>query len=277
MTAILALASALIIGGSDFSGGVATRNDSTFRVTVWAQLWSGLTALALVGFVSAPSIATVDVVGGALAGLSGTFSFVCFYAALGRGSMGVVAPTTAIVGATVPALVGFARGEDLTTTTAMGLVLAVVAIVLVTHNADRDGRTDGRALALAVVAGLGFSIFFIALSDTNDSAGIWPLVVARAVSIPAVAVVARLAVGSVRPLGRRSRTLAAITGITEMLANVLLLVALRRGPLAVASIFGSLYPVSTVVLAWLILRERFGRSQVSGVVLAAAALVLVAA
>jgi len=275
VTALLAIASAVIIGGSDFSGGLATRQDSTFRVTVWAQLWSGLTALALVGLVSWSSVATVDIVAGALAGLSGTFSFVCFYAALGRGSMSVVAPTTAVVGAVVPVLVGLARGESLGSSTALGIVVALVAIVLVTRS-GHDNRTDSRALVLAVVAGLGFSIFFIVLSDTHDEAGLWPLVVARAVSIPAVAVTARVAVGSLVPVSGRSRRLAAYTGITEMIANVLLLVALRRGPLAVASVFGSLYPVTTVVLAWAILRERLGRNQIVGVCLAVAALALVA-
>jgi len=61
-----------------------------------------------------------------------------------------------------------------------------------------------------------------------------------------------------------------------MLANVLLLLALRRGPLAVAAVFGSLYPVSTVVLAGLFLRERLGRNQIIGTCLAVTALALVA-
>jgi len=275
VTALLAIASAVIIGGSDFGGGIATRGDSTFRVTVWAQIWSGIAALTMVWFVSTSSITTIDVLGGALAGISGSFSFVCFYAALSRGSMSVIAPTTAVVGAVVPALVGVIRGESLGTATSLGIVVALLAIVLVTRSAH-EGRTDTRALVLAVVAGLGFSIFFIALSDTHDAAGLWPLVVARAVSIPIVAATAKIAVGSIVPKSNRSRRLAALTGITEMIANVLLLVALRRGPLAVASVFGSLYPVSTVVLAWAILRERLGRNQIAGVCMATMALALVA-
>ncbi len=275
MTALLAILSALVIGGSDFSGGTATRSDSTFRVTVWAQMWSGLTALALVGFVSSSSVTGGDILAGALAGLSGSFSFVCFYAALSRGSMSIVAPTTAVVGAVVPALVGIARGESLGSTTAVGLVVAVLAIVVVTRSSS-DDRTDSRAMALAVVAGLGFSVFFIALADTHDAAGLWPLVVARAVSVPAVSVTAMIATGSLMPRSSKSRRLSAFTGISEMIANILLLVALRRGPLAVASVFGSLYPVSTVILAWAILHERLSRTQVMGVCLATAALALVA-
>ena len=101
MTALLALASALIIGGSDFSGGVATKGDSTFRVTAVAQISGGLVAIVLVLVVGWDHVRTADLVGGAIAGASGTFSFICFYRALSTGVMSIVAPTTAVVGATM--------------------------------------------------------------------------------------------------------------------------------------------------------------------------------
>lgn len=77
-------------------------------------------------------------------------------------------------------------------------------------------------------------------------------------------------------MAARRGPLAIATGVTEMLANALLLVALRRDELAIASVFRSLYPVSTVVLAWLLLRERVSRAQLAGVALAVGALALVA-
>lgn len=279
MTALLALASAVVIGGADFCGGVATRRDDPFRVTATTQLSSGIVAVLLAFAVSSDALETVDVVGGAIAGLSGTFSFVCFYRALSLGAMSLVAPVTAVVGASTPALFGFARGDDLAAPAVAGLVVAVVAIVLVTRDTPRGWQArgvPGPALALAVVAGIGFSVFFIALSETNDEAGLWPLVVARAVSIPVVAVVAWRLARRVVPLDRSARALALLAGVVEMVANALILVALRRGPIAVASVFGSLYPVSTVLLAWLILRERVDRAQLLGVGLAVVALVLVA-
>ena len=101
----LALASALIIGGSDFGGGLASRHDNSFRVTAVAQVFGGIMALALALVVGASEVRTADVVAGLVAGLSGTFSFVCFYRALSIGVMSVVAPTTAVVGATIPAVV----------------------------------------------------------------------------------------------------------------------------------------------------------------------------
>ena len=278
MTALLALASALIIGGSDFGGGLASRHDSTFRVTAVAQIVGGLIAVLLALAVGADQVVRADIVGGAVAGLSGTFSFICFYRALSIGVMSVVAPTTAVVGASIPALVGFARGEDVGALTGLGLVVAVLAIVLVTRQpgGDSDGATTRVALGLAVTAGVGFSLFFIALAETHEDAGMWPLVVARIVSAPIVAFVAWKATGRVLPAVPLAARLAVMTGVTEMIANALLLVALRRDELAIASVFGSLYPVSTVILAWLFLRERVSRLQLVGVALAVGALALVA-
>jgi len=279
MTAVLALASALIIGGSDFSGGVATRHDSTFRVTAVAQITGGLTAIVFALVVGADELLRADVLGGVAAGLSGTFSFICFYRALSIGVMSVVAPTTAVVGASIPAAVGIARGEDVSALTGFGLVVAVIAIVLVTREGSSDAvdaAASRLALGLALTAGLGFSVFFIALAETNDAAGMWPLVIARGVSVPIVCVVALSATGRVIPSIPVSRRLAVLTGVTEMIANALLLVALRRGEVAVASVFGSLYPVSTVLLAWMFLKERVNAAQLAGVALALGALVLVA-
>jgi len=278
MTAVLALASALIIGGSDFGGGLATRHDNTFRVTAVAQIAGGVTALVFAAFVGFDEIVRADVVGGLVAGLSGTFSFVCFYRALSMGVMSVVAPTTAVVGATIPAIVGIVRGEEVTALTGIGLVVAVVAIVLVTREGagDRSESTPRLALVLAVTAGIGFSLFFISLAETHDAAGMWPLVVARAVSVPVVVVVAWRATGRVFPGVQISRRLAVMTGVTEMVANALLLVALRRDEIAIASVFGSLYPISTVLLAWVFLKERVAASQLAGVALALGALALVA-
>ena len=181
MTAVLALASALIIGGSDFSGGLATRRDSTFRVTAVAQMSGGVTAVLLAVLVGADEVVRGDVIGGAIAGLSGTFSFICFYRALSIGVMSVVAPTTAVVGATIPAVIGIGRGEDLSTATAVGIGVAIFAIVLVARgSAADDHETDAAsrtALLLAITAGIGFSVFFIALAETESAGGLWPLVV----------------------------------------------------------------------------------------------------
>ena len=74
--------------------------------------------------------------------------------------------------------------------------------------------------------------------------------------------------------GRSARKPAIWAGALEALASVLLILALRRGPLAVAGVLASLYPVSTVLLAAMLLRERLLRVQWVGVGLALIAVAL---
>lgn len=275
MTALLALVSSLVFGASDFTGGLGARRESVFRVTVWSQITSLTVGVVLVAVVAADGLDARDVWFSLAAGATTAFSVVCFYTALARGTMSVIAPVTGVVGASVPASFGIARGDDTPPATAVGLALAIVAILLVTRDDGATGSVDVGAIALAAVAGLGFGLFFLALEQTDDAAGIWPLVIARFVSIPVVVVLALRIAGGIR-LQPVTLRLAAFTGAAEMVANALILVALRRGPLAVASVFGSLYPVGTALLAWALLRERLGRIQLTGVVLAIVALVLVA-
>ena len=54
-----------------------------------------------------------------------------------------------------------------------------------------------------------------------------------------------------------------------------MLLALQRGPVAIASVVASLYPVTTVLLAGLVLHERLSRLQYAGVVCALASVALV--
>jgi drug/metabolite transporter (DMT)-like permease len=275
VTALIALASSLVFGMSDFIGGVAARRESVFRVTAWGQIVGMGIGLVLAALVAADGLSGTDLTASLAAGLTTSFSVVCFYAALSRGAMSVVAPITGVLGASVPAVFGIVRGDDTPATTAVGLLIAVLAILLVTYEDDHDGSTGRDVVALAVIAGVGFGLFFIALEQTDDSAGLWPVVIARLVSVPTTALLAVRLTGGLRlqPITLR---LAAAAGASEMIANALILVALRRDELAVAGVFGSLYPVATVLLAWLLLRERLRPAQLLGISLAIAALVMVA-
>ena len=278
MTAFFALAGALIIGGSDFAGGYASRRTSPFRVALWIQGASGLLIVAAVWFIDAPDVRDVDIGAGVVAGISGTFSFVALYAAFALGQISRLAPVAAVVGAVVPTVVGIFRGESLTALHVAGIVVALVAITLVTQEqeADGGGRTPPAAFALALTAGLGFSIFFLALAETQEDAGFWPLVVARAVSIPLVALVAIRMSGGIRMPHRMPRVVIP-AGFAEAVSNIFALWAYQRGPLAVAAVLGAFYPVSTVLLARLILDERLQRIQWIGVGLALVAVPMIAA
>jgi len=279
MTAIFALAGAMIVGASDFGGGLAARMTSPLRVTAWIQATSFLCILISVWFVDAPNVTTTDLTAGSIAGLSGTFSFAALYASFSRGQISRLAPVTAIIGAAVPAVVSWVRGEPRTAIQLIGVLVAMLAVAFVTQeraSADEPKSTPPDAFALAVLSGLGFSVFFLALAETSGDAGLWPLLVARAVSVPVVAGVAIALTKGLSMPTRGAVKLTVSAGAAEAVSSVLVLLAFQRGPVAVAAVLGSFYPLSTVALARVILDERLQRIQWVGVGLALLAIPLIA-
>lgn len=283
MTAVLALASALIVGSADYLSSTAARRTRPEAVSVLANLASLAVIVAVVGLVDAPEVRGLDVVWGTVAGVCGAIGFVLFLTAMARGQMGIVAPLAAVTGAATTVATGVLRGERPDEPTWLGLVLALAAIGVISATPGGEPESDDRAVpavtppgavGLALAAGVGFGAFFSALSMTESDAGLWPLVPGR---LAAIVVLLGLNLWwhrgwYVHPGARRP---AVAGGALEAIASVLLLLAVRRGPLAVAGVLGSLYPVSTVLLAWFILGERLRRVQWTGVALALLAIPLI--
>jgi drug/metabolite transporter (DMT)-like permease len=126
---------------------------------------------------------------------------------------------------------------------------------------------------MALAAGTGFALFFIGISQTAEASGFWPLVGARAVTIPLGFMLHRGLETSARPSGVELRWVVA-AGLLDMTANLMVAVALQRGPLGIVSVLTSLYPVVTALSAVALLRERLSRTQLAGVGMAMAAVVL---
>ena len=100
------LASAVIWGTGDFSGGVASKRNSVYSVIILSQLIGGALLMAL-AFLLEERIPSLDILlfGGA-AGISGTIGLVALYRGLAGGRMGIVAPLAAVVTAVLPVVVG---------------------------------------------------------------------------------------------------------------------------------------------------------------------------
>ena len=276
MTALLALSSALLVGASDFLGGVASRRASALRVAALAQLVSLLLSLPTAAFVSADRVTRTDVLWSLASGLVAASGLVLFYTAMGRGLLSIVAPVAAVTGASVPVVYALARGERPGAAALAGIALALPAIALVSVAPGSPGAVAGglqAVVALSVGAGLFFGLFFVFLSRTSDHAGLWPVALSRVASATPL-VIAALVVRGGPPVRSLARFVVP-TGALEMTATVTLLLALQRGPIAVAAVLASLYPVITVVLAASLLRERLSRLQLTGVGLALVAAVLV--
>jgi drug/metabolite transporter (DMT)-like permease len=275
---LLALASAVVYGTADFLGGLASRRASVFGVVAVSQLIGLLALLALLPVFGGP-VTAADLAWGAASGVAGATGLVIFFRTLARGVMSVIAPVTAVTAAAVPVLVGLLGGESIAPLTALGIVLALAAVVLVSAegglSALRTARPDTIAPALA--AGLAFGFFFVLLDRTSQDSGLTPLVAARLASVALVVVVALAARQSLR-VSRPALPLVAISGAFDMTANALFLLATQQpGQLAITGVLASLYPVSTVVLAQVVLRERLVLAQVAGLGTAVTAVVLITA
>jgi drug/metabolite transporter (DMT)-like permease len=273
---LLALASAVVYGASDFLGGLASRRAPVLGVVAASQLIGLAALLALLPWLGGP-VSAADLAWGAAAGLAGSAGLVVFFRTLAAGIMSVVAPVTAVTAAAVPVLVGLLGGDTIGPRAAAGIALALVAVVLVSAEGGLAALRAARPamLAPALLAGTMFGLFFVALDRTSSGSGLTPLVAARVASVGLVLVIA-LAARRPVGVGRPALPLVAVSGVGDMTANALFLLATQAGgQLAITGVLASLYPVSTVVLAQVVLRERLVGAQVAGLLSAAAAIVLI--
>jgi len=279
VTVLLATLSAAVFGCSDFLGGLASRRESATAVSFVSQVFGFAVLLVALVVLWTPMPSASEIALGALAGVSGGAGVLMLYAALASGRMGVVAPITAALAGALPAAFDLATGATLTVTGLVGVLLALVAVVIVsvTPSPHQEGHPEHgvRAIALAIGAGLAFAGFFGVLSFTDPDAALWPLFGARLGSLPLLAILGFSRGGGFR-VSREAMPATIGAGILDMAANVAVLFALQLGPLAVAAVLSSLYPVSTVLLARYVLGERLHAWQRAGVVLALGAVVLTA-
>jgi len=279
--ALLGLSSALVYGASDFLGGLASRRITPLLVSFLSQL-AALLIAAVATLVSSPHWSTAAVVLGMVAGVAGGIGTWAFYASLAIGPMSVVSPGVAMIYAVVPAIVGFAIGERIAVLGYLALAAVIIAAVLLAVPRQRDPvRVTPRAVLLGSIAGLGFAGYIIAIDRTPTNSGLAPLFVDLIVATllyGVVLVVNRVRRGAVEGpkewAGIRNRTgvvQAVFAGVLLAAGNILLVVGLHLGELAVMGVLNALYPLGTVILAFFVLRERLSVLQTIGIVLALAA------
>jgi drug/metabolite transporter (DMT)-like permease len=283
MVYLLALGSALFYGAADFTGGLTSRRAGAIPVVVLSQ-FSGMLLLALLlPVLPSATPSRNDLLWGAAAGLTGGVGVALLYRALAIGTMAVVAPTTAVCAVAIPVLVAVVLGERPAPLAVAGIVLGIVAIILVSQQQTASGSEEShgshwgrlpRGVPAAFASGVAIGFFFLSLARSRPEAGMWPLLMARVVSVLLFATIAIATRASFR-MTKGVLALVLTAGAIDMLANALYLLASRQGQLSVVVTLSSLYPASTVLLARIILRERLSRWQVTGVVCALAAVMLI--
>jgi drug/metabolite transporter (DMT)-like permease len=225
----------------------------------------------------------------AAAGVSGSVGLGAFYLALSRGTMGLVAPLTALIAAGIPALIGIAGGDETGQLALIGMAIALVAVVLISLPDRRLGSpvlptyhgSRAREWLLIVIGGLGFAGFFLCIDAAHAAGGAvwWPLLAVKVGGSASVvaACLALAAFGRSPDLraGRAALLMAALAGLGDLGGNLFVVLASEVGDLAIVVVISSLYPVSTALLARIFLHERLGPVRAAGVALAVAGVVLI--
>ena len=274
MVYLLAIGSAVLYGAADFTGGLTTRHASTIPVVLLSQA-AGLILLALImPLLPHASPARADLLWGAAAGLTGGIGVALLYHALATGTMAVVAPTTAVCAVAIPVVVSVLLGERPVPLAVAGIALGIVSIVLVSQQAAGSLPRRPSGVGTALASGVAIGLFLLSFAQAGPHAGMWPLLVARTVSVTIFAVMAIAGGRSIR-MPARVTALVTVAGVMDMVANALYLLATREGPLSIVVTLSSLYPASTVLLARIVLGERLRPWQVTGVGCALAAVVLI--
>src|SRR5262245_42932728 len=242
-------------GVADFGGGLSSRYAPVVGVLFVSQAASLLVAIPLLLVAGEPNVQPIDVGLSVLGGMIGAAGLGLLYYALSVGRMGVVAPVAAVITATLPVLYGFATEGIPSWLAVIGIVCAVASVVLVSRSsaAESDGRPSG--FWIAVATGALFGVFPIVTNGIDDSLLVAPVVTVRVASVLSIAAFVLVRRPAWRVPRRLLPALFAI-GVTDMVATAAYLSAIAIGPLAIAAILTSLYPVVTVILAALVLREK---------------------
>ena len=269
----LALSASLTWGFADFFGPLKGRTFGALRVLVYVQL-GGLVVIALIVAIRGKGPADLGALFAVPAAISGTLGLYAYYRGMAVGAMSIVAPIAGI-SAAVPVIFGIATGDRPSTWQWLGITAALGGVVLASREPGRGGKVAA-GVGLALLAAIGFGGYFPPMHAAGDADFWWASLFFRITSTSII-----LAAVAIRrpPLAvpRKQVPILALIGIGDMLGNLLFAAASTSGLVSITSVLASLYPIVTVVLARMVLRERVARSQEAGIALTLAGVALISA
>ncbi|MCX4802954.1 EamA family transporter [Streptomyces sp. NPDC058682] len=287
MTALFALATAVLWGLADFGGGLLTRRIPALTVVVVSQVVAVVVLGAVVLGTGAWREAGPQLWFAVGAGLVGPVAMLSFYKALALGPMGVVSPLGSL-GVVVPVTAGLMLGERPGLGQFAGIAVAVVGIVLAGGPELRGAPVQRQAVVLTLVAAFGFGAVMALIAEASSTiTGLFLALFVQRVTNVAVGGAAlwtqtRRGLPAL-PAGTGPKLLwgllpaLAFVGLADVAANGTYSIAAQNGPVTMAAVLSSLYPVITALAAFAVLKERLRTVQAAGAGLALAGTVLLAA
>ncbi len=272
---LFGLTSAISWGAGDFTGGLASRKTGAYRAVFYGEAF-GLVLLFAVVLASPQTMPNVkSILLSIAAGALGTTGLLLLYSAMAQGKMSIAGPVSALLAAALPVIFGMITDGFPGYLTFLGFGFALAAIWLVSQSEDgvKDIFTHLSDLRLPLLAGVGFGLYFILMNAATRETTLWPMVYSRGAGLLAMAlfiIVRRDSFVTVRA----AWPVMILNGILDVGGNFFYVLAGQAGRLDISAILSSLFPGSTVILAWIILKERLTRTQWIGIVCALIAIIL---
>jgi drug/metabolite transporter (DMT)-like permease len=276
-TIVLGFATSLVYGFADFFGALGSKHIKPVVVTFWSGL-SGLALLLSASLFMGADFSANSILCGVIGGIASAFAMTCLYAALAIGPISILSPLSAVVMAIVPMIIGFAQGDRFSLWGWLALGAILLAVVLVGFVPGDDVRLPSlKGLLLGIGAGIGMGAVLLALAAAPKDSGLASPAILRAVSASLLGLFMLVTIRRSQTegeTGKRSKVstkiwLAVIaTGFLDSSANVFFTIASRQGSLSVVSVLTALYPLGTIILARIFLKEKIARSQMFGIILA---------
>jgi drug/metabolite transporter (DMT)-like permease len=271
---VMGLLAAISFGTSDFAGGLTSRRVPLLGVSLTVQVIGTVVAIVIALAVREPLPQAGSVLLGVLAGLAGVVGILGLYQGLAVGRMGVVAPVAGVLGAAIPVLIAFVSEGPPAPSVAIGIAVALVAVVVVSRSPSPAVTRSG--VEFAIVGGVGIGLFNVTVGRLPPGLIWWPILILKITAVVAILVIALV---TRRPVRVPQAVLPAVLGIAaaDMGGNSFYVLATQTGRLDIAAVLASLYPVMTVILAILVLREHVSPQHALGIAAAAVAIALIAA
>jgi drug/metabolite transporter (DMT)-like permease len=278
MGSLLALLSSVLWGTADYLAGNLSKRYKAIAVTGVSQFFGllfGISAILLFSDFIKPNLSWNGyLIPGVIAGIAGFIGLISFYTGLATGRMGVVSPISSL-SVVIPLIFALVRGERPTTLQTVGIVIAIAGAFMASGPEIKNGLPI-KPLIFAVVAALGFgtALTFIAIGSETDS--LHTMTAMRVASVT-VCIFLALKFKTIGGFVKSNVPLLVFIGVADFLANFLLGVATTKGLVSIAMVFGSLFPIVTILLAFKFLHERLMKVQYVGIAFALGGVILIAA
>ena len=277
LSILYGIASAFTWGAGDFAGGLASRKLGAYRAVMYADLF-GLILVGIAFSIHREAIPALSVlINSAIGGILGSVGLLILYYSLTQGQMSIAAPVSALFAAVLPVVVGTLTEGLPKPVQFIGFAIALTAVWLISsgNQTERFQLNHLADLRLPILAGFGFGSYFIFIHYATQETDtiLWPMIASRMSGTLLLFIVVLFRRESF-VVQRDAWGVVLLNATLDLLGNFFYILATRAGRLDIAAVLSSLYPGSTVLLAWFFLKERIALRQWVGIAAALLAIVL---